>query len=344
MHFEPDDGSRDPLDSFVKLATALLPIQEAANGNVRHKILRSYQMTTIAPELASSKPYFDLLALFKGATGLELMEYYALIVSAITRFYRFDPAKFMADPLVYSLDEQWFASTNVSSESIQAFFQLISASPDQYKQALASSQGPNDFTAFRDKPMLRAESRLDQMDLWMLAEKFESGPFWLIHSKLPRQEQPLFHSFWGRLFEKYIADLLVSSSDSGLNRVHVGPLFVNTGEELSDVVIVCGRCAVLIECKGTTFTAGAKYGGDYRVLRKELESKLVESSDRPQAIRQLARNIERAFGSARTSVDGIDLTYITTVFPVIVTRDDIGSVPGINGYLGERFNGVLKRK
>ena len=45
MHFESDDGSRDTLDSFAKLATTILPVQEAANGNVRHKILRSYQMT-----------------------------------------------------------------------------------------------------------------------------------------------------------------------------------------------------------------------------------------------------------------------------------------------------------
>src|SRR6202041_4163617 len=66
-------------------------------------------------------------------------------------------------------------------------------------------QRPNDFTAFRDKPLLRATSKLDLMDLWMLAEKFESGPFWLIHSNLSGKQRPLFHWFWGRLFERNIA-------------------------------------------------------------------------------------------------------------------------------------------
>jgi hypothetical protein len=52
MHSESDDGSTDTLDSFAKLATTIVPIQEAANGNLRHKILRSYQMTKIASELS----------------------------------------------------------------------------------------------------------------------------------------------------------------------------------------------------------------------------------------------------------------------------------------------------
>jgi len=344
MHLESDDGSRDTLDSFAKLATSILPIQEAANGNVRHRILRSYQMTKLAPELSETKPYFDLAVLFKEATGLELSEFYAFIISAITRFHHFDPAKFLADPLIYSLDEQWFASTQIKPEAIQAFFALISASPEEYQQMLQSSRGPNDFTAFRDKPLLRAASKLDLMDLWMLAEKFESGPFWLIHSKLSANQRPLFHSFWGRLFERYIADLFVAASDAALNRVYVSPVFANTNEELSDTVIICDRRAVLIESKGTTFTARAKYEGDYKLLRQELESKLVESTDREQAVKQLARNIERAFGCDRLSVEGLDLTSITTVFPVLVTRDDLGSVAGVNGYLGERFDAILKRK
>jgi hypothetical protein len=35
-----------------------------------------------------------------------------LIISAISSFHRFDPATFRANPLIYSLNEQWFASTN----------------------------------------------------------------------------------------------------------------------------------------------------------------------------------------------------------------------------------------
>jgi hypothetical protein len=344
MHFESDDGSTDTLDSFAKLATTMLPIQEAANGNVRHKILRSYQMTKIASDLAGEKPYFDLAALFKNATNLDLFDFYAFVTSAMSRFHHFDPEKFLKDPFSYSLDEQWFSSTKMSSASIQAFFSLVAATPQEFAQRLQTSRGPNDLTAFRDKPLLRTHPKLDLIDLWILAEKFDSGPFWLIHSSLSDKQRPDFHSFWGRLFEKYIADLFQSSADGVLNRAYASPVFSGTNEELSDTVIVCDRALILIEAKGTTFTSRAKYEGDYKLLRQEIESKLIESKDRLQAVNQLARNIERAFGATRQKVDGIDLTYVTQVFPVIVTRDDLGGVAGVNGFLGSRFQEILNRK
>jgi hypothetical protein len=344
MHFESDDGSTDTLDSFAKLATTILPIQEAANGNVRHKILRSYQMTKIASELSGEKPHFDIFMSFKEAANLDLLDFYALVIGAISRLHRFDPEKFLKDPLSYSLDEQWFRSTKIDPGAVQAFFSLAAATPEEYKQRLETSRGPNDFTAFRDKPLLRSHSKLDLIDLWLLAEKFESGPFWLIHSSLPEKQRADFHSFWGRLFERYIADLFQSSADGALNRVYAAPVFENTSEELSDTVILCDRALILIESKGTTFTARAKYEGDYKLLRQELESKLVESKDRPQAVKQLARNIERAFGSERQKVEGIDLTYVTHVFPMVVTRDDLGGVAGVNAFLGSRFHETLNRK
>lgn len=344
MHFESDDGSTDTLDSFAKLATTILPIQEAANANVRHRILRSYQMTKMASELASEKPYFDLVALFKDATNLDLFDFYAFVISAMSGFHHFDPEKFLKDPFSYSLDEQWFSSTKMSSEAIQAFFSLVAATPPEFTQRLQTSRGPNDFTAFRDKPLLRTHPKLDLIDLWILAEKFDSGPFWSIHSSLSDKQRPDFHSFWGRLFERYIADLFQSSADGVLNRVHASPVFAGTNEELSDTAIVCDRALILIEAKGTTFTARAKYEGDYKLMRQEIESKLIESKDRPQAVNQLARTIERAFGTTRQKVEGIDLTYVAQVFPVVVTRDDLGGVAGVNGFLGSRFQEILNRK
>ena len=142
--------------------------------------------------------------------------------------------------------------------------------------------------------------------------------------------------------QRYIAALFVAASNPALNQVYVAPPFASTNEELSDTVIICDRSAILIESKGTTFTARAKYEGDYKLHKQELESKLVESAGREQAVKQLARNIERAFGCDRQIVEGVDLKYVTTVFPVLVTRDDLGSVARVNGYLGERFDAILK--
>jgi hypothetical protein len=342
MHFEICAGSSE--DSFVKLASSLLPIQEAVSGNLRHKLIRSFQMTKAAPEFACSKPYFDVSALFKAATELNLQDFYALVLAAMTRFSTFKPERYLADPLSYSLDEHWFSSTKVAPESIQAFFKLISASPEDYLLPLKTSRGPNDFTALRDRPLLRSFSKLYLLDYWMLAEKFESGPFWEIHSMLGPKQKADFHSFWGRLFERYIGDLFRKAVDGKKNRAYIAPVFEGTNEELADLVIVCGRSVVLIECKGTTFTARAKYEGDYRILKQEIETKLIESETRPQAVKQLAKNIGRAFGPSRNALQEVDLDHVSTIFPVLITRDEIGGTAGVNGFLGSRFKKLLHGK
>jgi hypothetical protein len=344
MHFDLNAECPDTLDRFVIIASTFLQLREGIAVNARHKMLRSYQMIKAATESSRIRPAFDLLELFERATGLELADFYALIVAAISRFATFDASRYLADPSSYSLDESWFGSSKATSDAIQRFFKLTAATPDEFADHLSRNTGPNDFTAFRNKPLLRASSKLDLIDFWMLAEKFDSGPFWAALSAVAPEQKVAFHSFRGKLFEKYIGDLLKNSADGKHNRVHISPCFRGTCEEFADVVIVCGQDMVLLEAKGATFAATSKYQGDYHILRQALESKLVESQDRPQAVKQLTRNIGRAFSEARQEVEGLDLRYVRSVFPVIVTRDDLGGVPGVNAFLDLRFRDLLDRK
>jgi hypothetical protein len=143
------------------------------------------------------------------------------------------------------------------------------------------------FTAFRDKPLLRTHPKLDLIDLWILSEKFDSGPFWLIHSILSDKLRPYFHSFWRRLFERYIAHVFQCSADGVLKRVYPSPVFAHTNEEHSDTAIVSDRALILIEAKCTTFTGRAKYEGDYELLRQEPSPNLLRAGT-PQAVKQLA--------------------------------------------------------
>jgi hypothetical protein len=129
-----------------------------------------------------------------------------------------------------------------------------------------------------------------------------------------------------------------------VNVLHVSPRFRNSNEEITDAAVICGDEAIFLEFKGATFSAAAKYEGNPQRLRDELESKLVESSDRPQAVTQLAKNIEAMFGPEGARAPAIDVNRIRTVYPVIVTRDDLGGVVGVNAYLDLRFRAMLKRK
>ena len=345
MHFENLGSTKENLDQFVKSAIHMIPVQEAVSDRVRHKILRAYQMTSESALDPYRKEafFFDVPKLFEESVGISLPNFYALVVGALSRFAVFKPEDFVKDPLSYVLTHAWFDSTKIKPDSVSNFLKYISATPDEFTTSLATSGGPADFTAFRNKPLLQLVRGLHLIDLWFLAEKYESGPFWSIFASLKAKDKPLFFSFWGLLFEAYMSKILSSSSDGKKNVVHVAPKFAVSREEVCDTIVICGSDAVFVEMKGGTFTAKNKYGGNVAALRQELESKLVESSDRDQAVNQLARNIHRAFGGQREDIEGLDLRRINTIYPLVITRDDIGGVVGVNAFLDDHFRRIMRR-
>ena len=101
---------------------------------------------------------------------------------------------------------------------------------------------------------------------------------------------------------------------------------------------------MLIECKGSTFTARSKYTNDPDELRKEIEKKLVGTDDEPKGIRQLKNALSVFRKNAPEKVKDVDLRRITKIMPVIVTRDDIGSYLDMNKYLNIRFRELLGKE
>jgi hypothetical protein len=129
--------------------------------------------------------------------------------------------------------------------------------------------------------------------------------------------------------------------------VHDSPTFVDKRKgQVCDAIVVCGSSAAFVELKGATFSSVAKYGGDYKRLKTELENKLVQEAEgNAKAVQQLKRAIELVCNSEHPEpVDGIDLGYIKTIYPVIVTRDDLRSTFGVNAFLQVMFDAVVHRK
>ena len=334
-------------DKFVWLAANLLPVQEAsAFNNFDLSIVRSQLMLFEALPKVESKPHYDIPAMFEGITGMPLMTFHSLEFGALTKFMKFDAERFAQNPRNYSLQREWFSSTNVPTAQVDAFLNFSSSTPDQLaSELLKHNSGPNDYTIFRDKPLFRDGDNLFLVDFSFLAEKIESAPFWTIHSTLGHAERKEFHSFWGRVFERYGNDLLESAVDGHLNALYRNPVFDSRpNEEVCDAILVCGDSAAFIEFKGATFTAKAKYGNDPALLRSELDRKLVRG-DKRQAVEQLCCSIQAV--CRRTDperIRGLDLNRIATIFPLIITRDDVGSTVGVNAFLNCRFQEGFNRK
>jgi hypothetical protein len=340
----------EPLDDkFAFFASQFLPLQEASGFHrFDHKVARSYRtLSNSAPRLSSEGPYWDVPGIFEEVTNVPLLTFQSLLFGSLVKFHTFDPQAFQADPRSYGLNNAWFRSTKISADLIDRFLALVSATPSEFQSAFQkTNQGPSDFTPFRDRPLFRDDGYLFLIDFAFLAEKFETAPFWTVHNSLQNKaNKDGFHAFWGRVFERYGCDLLREATAHSKNLLYESPTFKDQSKgQVCDAIIVCGSAAAFVELKGATFSSLAKYGGDYLQLKSELDKKLVQDTDgSAKAVLQLKRAIDLTCSESPEPINGIDLDHVRYVFPVVVTRDDIGSTFGVNAFLQVRFDTVIWR-
>ena len=244
---------------------------------------------------------------------------------------------------------------NISTNGVVSFLRSLSRMHDK-KVDLLTKTHPRfedrikniiDFTFFRDTPLYRLDTEtFFPIDTRFLAEKLGAGLFWRIHNVLDtNQKKEAFHQFWGDAFEVYVNWLFKNSVSEQITSFYPSPKFTRSGAEVCDGIIVCGSEAMFLEYKGHTFTAKAKYSGDIRVLDAEIKKHLIGSADKPKGIQQLTRSIEKVFKKKNPElVETVDLAGIRTIYPVLITRDEIGDCTFINPYLNKKAMEFFNRK
>jgi len=98
----------------------------------------------------------------------------------------------------------------------------------------------------------------------------------------------------------------------------------------------------MIEAKIATCRVETKYSGDYVLMKKYLESKLVGTAKDRKGVLQLTKAIEN-IRDKPTSLP-LCLANVNKIIPLIVTKDEIGSSFVINTYLNERLEAQFNRK
>jgi hypothetical protein len=334
----------DTPEAAIQLVSSVIPTIEANGLNsYLMKMARSHLMLTrfIEP-LRKESNFFDVDVLFKKATGIPLEVHEALLVGLLSRFGNLNRIQTSDNPEDFAIPGTWFQSTSVPVEQVELFLREVAASPEDLATRVRhKNPALNDFTVLKDKPLFRAKDQWLPIDMAFLAEKSASGAFWRIHNDAlkTKSEREDFHSFWGRVFEAYLNWLLQKSCEGRANRPFPDPRYQkNQHEQVCDNIVLSGRAAVLIESKGSTFSATGKYGEDAGIFKREIEEKLVGSKNRPKGVMQLVRAVESlcAFEDSR-AITGLDLSDVTTLYPLIITRDDLGSTFGLNAYLNQRF-------
>jgi hypothetical protein len=331
-------------EDLTKVITEMLAVGESGSQHIGNLITRSHLMLTrFAHELSDDPDFVDVAGEHRQSTGLTLDEFAALILGVHARFGEHLVQKLYSEPGALPLKEANFTSTAVPYDKVRRFLDSVSNSPATIARELQQrDNGPNDFTAFRKSPLIQQLYNPHLTTAWFgflmldnlfFLDKVQAGPYWHANNLDPLK----LRKFWGAVFERYMNELLRQSCAGTASRFLPDPrLAGNPNIQLCDGIVVSGNSIVLMEYKSSMFRADTKYSGDHAALGKEIENKLVydhEASER-KGVCQLAEAVKKIFGrDGPSSLPGIDLGSITSVYLYLITLDSIGGTVGISPFL-----------
>lgn len=337
-----------------KLLVNWLGLVEYLNSPLKDALVRSDRIVSIVENSNQNKYGIDIAGFFERSAGIPPRIYRSFCIGFLSFYIRITTQKqfVLSSGHVNWLDccesmkvpQNWFDSTSLSTQERQKCESVTVADKTQVTEFLKSyDQGLEDFTVFRSYPLIKGASFVAMLDSAFLVEKCETGLFWKVHEGLTSKQKTLALSIWGDVVERYVNWLLSSNSRPGINEIFPNPLYA-TGEEISDTAVRCDQSLALIECKGGFFSAPAKYSGDPETLNNQIRMKLVENSEKkPKGVQQLANAINSLFSFRTKTASAFDVSSVTTVFPILVVRDDIGAAPVINITLAKEFEAKLDR-
>jgi hypothetical protein len=336
-----------PSEELARRISSILPDMEANGPSTYHrKMARSLAMCTrFADQLHGTKNHFDIRKLFREATQIDLETFYALLFGCFSRFLNLQQIKSSSNLADYAVGPEYFRRcAGITSEELNNFLAYMSADAANFStEVRTKNPHRNEFTILRNKPLFDDGGLYRPLDLSMLADKMESGVFWSVNGQVDPKKREQFHVFWGEVFELYASWLIGSSVDGTVNKFFPNPRYLKGDHEVCDGIVLSGTSAILIEEKGSTFTAKGRYGGDASVLDAELKKKFVGTQASRKGVRQLVDAIQKLFGpDSHDQVSGFDLGGVENVIPVLLTRDDIGSAFNLSAYLNFHFQELIR--
>ena len=321
--------------------------------NIPEKMVRSKELLSLAQNskrVRDSK--IDIQAEFSKATGLTLREYQCLIFYTLVHYLDLtledvlegDKLFIPSRPLhLEDLYDKLLKHNGISIDEL----------PNEVYNSLVSTP-INEFRIFRDKPLVKmGENAMICIDFNFLADKLESGIFWIIFNQLKESDRGKLFPIWGDAFAKYVGSILkrsVSNADSETEnvtdvsqRLIPSPQYSGKQEgECTDFIIHTDETLILMECKAGKLTADAKYNGKFHDLERELKAKFVD----PDGLRQLRDAIlklaDKNEGN-RSHIEDVDISQIRKIYPVLIVLDETFSTQWMNWYLDRQFQGIFKQ-
>jgi hypothetical protein len=338
---KPDDR----WDVLANMAVQFVPVYEIDSpSDPFTQLMRIYIMLTVnIPRLAAKGPLkFNVAAEFEKASGFSVQMYIGFMFAILMHATIQRDSLHTQNEIINPLGPIWLKNTKFSPDTIHQVLSTMSFT-------LASMAHPNkphgyvDFTFLRDMPYFCNHGNYYCLDYEFGLGKLESGVIWRVRDNLEENRREPYLSFWGPVFEDYIAWLFDTYASKKHNEYYPSPKYADGKTEICDSIVMCGNTAILIEAKVATCDIETKYSGGYKRMRIYLEKKLVGTPTNRKGVTQLIKAIENITTLPKESLPPY-LAKANKIIPLIVTKDEIGSGWVINKYLNERFEEQIDKK
>ncbi len=351
--------SKEELSKQI-IADSIPTIEYAINTSpgYRTKLLmvRSAEFLRRLADTEEERLGVDANQTFLQATGLTLQDYQHLVFSIFAVYWNCSPQEIVRqDPF---MDGSLFFDPNSVPDLAplyEKFLPHTCISIDELKEKAENSPSfKNEFRLWRRAPLVQiSENQILCVDFYFLLEKLQTGVFWIMRDQLEKQHQgdgQKIIALWGDIFEDYVASIIKRGIDDQTPRVEkyiIAPKYDQRQEEECTDVAICGSdTLVLLECKAPILRADTKFSGDFDELYAELKDKIIEgeNSEKPKGIKQLCNAIQSLFHTEETqrqSIEGIDISQIKKIYPVLILSDRIFSVLCMNWFLNSEFQRLL---
>jgi hypothetical protein len=314
------------------------------SGIVRSKI--------IFEEIIKQTPVpIDLSNHLEQQAGISLDSYIDLTLGALATYMGRTPKQFIDDASLAILNPQTFFGSSVPAETAEKFWKMESSTIAEFANMLAAPSElipQKDFTAFRMKPFLQLDSgSLICPNPGFIQEKLEIGLFWTIVNNLQGENRQRAFETWGKLFEKYVNQAFEAMLDPAKEKYVACPDFKERKHrhEAFDGMFLSGRVCAAVECKGGFLPNNAKYADNLDQFVESLEKKFGTQSG--AGVEQLVRKISQVFAAnpaERRELEGVDLSSIDIVVPVLVVQDSFVSSMFTVPWLAKSFRDLMRKK
>ena len=337
----PDFGTDLTEEERNALLAALIPgfeyrIDSSPGPHIKRSLVRSKE---ILEGLQGASSTFDVNATFSRATGLSLQDYQYLILSILSVSLSLS----LGDILDGS---EIFVDTQPSPDLAPLYDRLLQHTCIPIDELASEVETipslSNEFLLLRKYPLVQIdENRIMCIDIGFLLEKLETGVFWIIRDQLEEERRGRgkeIIDLRGEVFEDYAASIIKRAlSDTGActERYIISPMYDQREQAECTDIAVCGDdTLILLECKAPLLSANTKFSGDFCNLHDGIKPNAIKGVEQLWSAIQTLGHTDT---TQRRRVEGINISQVRKIYPVLVLSDRIFSFPFMNRFLDSEF-------